>query len=739
MGAFLLVCTEEGEGMRAPPAARAFDMSPSPTGPYYNPSMGMNQAPFIHSYQNQLVEASLGGGGDPDLPLPSLETNAPGSPPSLGPRGLLFNGSEDQLPPPNLDRASQRLQAEHEFVTTGTHSMEEAIRRQQDLRQRGTVSLEGTMENEARRGDVFFHAIYGSVEGVRRAVVEYEGLVNQWDQHGFTPLHYACRRPALCIVRYLLEAGADVHAISRNRMQDQPLGAAAEGGDVAIIHALQQHQADLNYRNSLGLTPLHLAIKGHQALASAYLILHGADMERADQEGHTALHWAAYRGETKVLEILLDSGARVRAVDHNGMNPLHWATVRGHLDCLEMLYRRAPDLAQVATSQGLRPVEMAIKYKQPDSQEFLEEQEQAVQSTRWLGLLAGLVHHDAHSYYLAGASVATFLALLAYSPWWWVVVGSLVLLFLQSLLVDLHSNERNGTMMGVFLWSHLLSNLVYFTLLLPSTWDTLWWFHVPFFVANLYIYELYRRLALDDPGFLTPNREDLERLLRDLARGNPTERYCATCWVYKPYRSKHCRDCGCCVLKLDHHCPFTGNCVAVNNLHWFYVGQSFYVVGELAWLWLCYQYGLTLPGHPEEEEWIPMFLFLSQAAPFLWATVCWHLFHACWMFPLWLVQSYQVATNLTTNEQWNRERYEYLKDPNTGIFYNPYDRGVVENIKEAFLCSYREVYRRTAELPGSPFHLQTAPPSSSLLPSPTETHTSMLPQDGAQEDRNKRR
>merc|ERR1712137_1198004 len=135
-----------------------------------------------------------------------------------------------------------------------------------------------------------------------------------------------------------------------------------------------------------------------------------------------------------------------------------------------------------------------------------------------------------------------------------------------------------------------------------------------------------------------------------------------------------------------------------------------YVVGELAWLWLCYQYGLTLPGHPEEEEWIPMFLFLSQAAPFLWATVCWHLFHACWVFPLWLVQSYQVATNLTTNEQWNRERYEYLKDPNTGIFYNPYDRGVVENIKEAFLCSYREVYRRTAELPGSPFHLQTAPP-----------------------------
>jgi len=679
----------------------------NPDTPTYT-SYQSHQAPFIHSYKSQMVDEALSASSfsssrdDPALSLPGADGFTS---PTIGPRGLLLqeSTSSEAMPPPNLDRASIRLQAEHEFVTTSTHSLEEAIRRQQDLRQRGTVSLEGTMENEARKNDVFFHAIYGSVEGVQRAVREYEAPIHQWDQHGFTPLHYACRRPALCIVQYLIQAGADVHAISRNRMNDQPLGAAAEGGDVAIIHALQRAHADLNYRNNLGLTPLHLAIKGHQALAAAYLILHGADVELTDQEGHTALHWAAYRGESKILEILLDSGANVRAVDNNGMNPLHWATVKGHLDCLQMLYRRASDLAQITTTQGLRPLDMAIQYKQSASRLYLEEQENAVSRHSWLGLLGGLVHREAYSYYLAGLSVALFLALLAYSSWVWAGVGGLALLFLQSVCVDLHSNERNGTMMGVFLWSHLLSNLVYFTLLLPLTWYSLWWFHVPFFLANLYIYELYRRLALDDPGFLTPTREDLERLLLDLARGQPTERYCATCWVYKPYRSKHCRDCGSCVLKQDHHCPFTGNCVAVNNLHWFYGGQTLYVLMELAWLWLCFQYGLALPGHPEGASVGEMFLFLAGAAPFLWATVCWHVFHACWMFPLWLVQSYQVATNLTTNEQWNMERYDYLKDPNTGVFYNPFDRGVVENIKEAFVCPYREVYRRTAELPGTPF------------------------------------
>jgi hypothetical protein len=35
----------------------------------------------------------------------------------------------------------------------------------------------------------------------------------------------------------------------------------------------------------------------------------------------------------------------------------------------------------------------------------------------------------------------------------------------------------------------------------------------------------------------------------------PEWRYCKTCEIVKPYRTHHCRACGTCVLRYDHHCP----------------------------------------------------------------------------------------------------------------------------------------------------------------------------------------
>lgn len=46
-------------------------------------------------------------------------------------------------------------------------------------------------------------------------------------------------------------------------------------------------------------------------------------------------------------------------------------------------------------------------------------------------------------------------------------------------------------------------------------------------------------------------------------------RVCRTCQVWKPDRCHHCSACNCCVLKMDHHCPWIPDCVGFKNQKYF--------------------------------------------------------------------------------------------------------------------------------------------------------------------------
>lgn len=55
--------------------------------------------------------------------------------------------------------------------------------------------------------------------------------------------------------------------------------------------------------------------------------------------------------------------------------------------------------------------------------------------------------------------------------------------------------------------------------------------------------------------------------------------YCQVCEGFKAPRSHHCRKCGRCVLKMDHHCPWINNCVGWGNHAHFTSFLFFAVVG----------------------------------------------------------------------------------------------------------------------------------------------------------------
>lgn len=78
--------------------------------------------------------------------------------------------------------------------------------------------------------------------------------------------------------------------------------------------------------------------------------------------------------------------------------------------------------------------------------------------------------------------------------------------------------------------------------------------------------------------------------LQDLSQAS----LCGLCNVYRSRGTAHCYDCNSCVRELDHHCPWTGKCIGVDNLRPFYAflwcitGSIVYVVAcVLAWLLGC--------------------------------------------------------------------------------------------------------------------------------------------------------
>mmetsp|Transcript_70493 Transcript_70493/g.131845 ORF Transcript_70493/g.131845 Transcript_70493/m.131845 type:complete len:308 (-) Transcript_70493:89-1012(-) len=98
----------------------------------------------------------------------------------------------------------------------------------------------------------------------------------------------------------------------------------------------------------------------------------------------------------------------------------------------------------------------------------------------------------------------------------------------------------------------------------------------------------YLRCTSSDPG-LVPEWWSEENKDKAVAtRGDFTWRWrpgqvsqCRKCDSQRPERAHHCSICQLCVMRMDHHCPWVGNCIGIGN-HKYFMLMSFY--GMLACL-----------------------------------------------------------------------------------------------------------------------------------------------------------
>jgi len=234
----------------------------------------------------------------------------------------------------------------------------------------------------------------------------------------------------------------------------------------------------------------------------------------------------------------------------------------------------------------------------------------------------------------------------------------------------------------------LLPGVYYFNFVLPRAGLGVCFISVSQRVLSYSIIISFILASFVNPGIIPRN----DRIPRELdphinVQGQPNARFlringhtirqkfCNTCLIFRPPRSKHCSFCDNCVLRFDHHCNWLGNCVGLHNYRYFVcliysatiflietIGVVIYTMNVTA----ARKYGINanfvdLVITVWEERHLVLFL----------------VYCICLMVAVLLLSIYHTVIsmqNLTTNEHVK----EYYKE-------NPFDYGGYSNVRQIYL------------------------------------------------------
>ena len=136
--------------------------------------------------------------------------------------------------------------------------------------------------------------------------------VNAAQGDGMTALHWAASHGDVELTKMLLQAGANVRALTRINSYT-PLFLAAREGNADVVGALLGAGADAKAVSSTGSTPLMLAAASGNVDAVAALLDAGAEIDGKEKaRGQTALMFAAAYNRVDVINLLAKRGADLK-------------------------------------------------------------------------------------------------------------------------------------------------------------------------------------------------------------------------------------------------------------------------------------------------------------------------------------------------------------------------------------------------------------------------------------------
>lgn len=197
-----------------------------------------------------------------------------------------------------------------------------------------------------------------------------------------------------------------------------------------------------------------------------------------------------------------------------------------------------------------------------------------------------------------------------------------------------------------------------------------------FAAATLYF---FLQSLIEGPGFVPlgwkpENIEDTQYL-----------QFCSVCKGFKAPRSHHCKKCGRCVLKMDHHCPWINGCVGHANHGYFTMFLISAVVG-------CFQAAIVMSiclYHSLHRVW---YIRNSRQSPMIYLTLPTLMLTllaiglaigvVLAVGALFCMQMRSILHNRTTIEDWIIEK-AHARRADLGIpaLVYPYDLGWKNNLR----------------------------------------------------------